>query len=180
MRVVVLLAILLGGCSSIELDEQNPGDHGLDGEWVLATELSDATPNLQHGLGAKRRRSANSQREMQVDEILGAAGSGLAFIVHDFQVLSAERMTVELNHDSMGVRYQPGIYRDVSWGERRRGLWQVYAGWEDRDLVIISEAKDLYVVERTTLERGNLVVRVTVKADRGERLFTRVFRRPRS
>ncbi|MEM7080926.1 MAG: hypothetical protein AAF513_20090, partial [Pseudomonadota bacterium] len=94
------------------------------------------------------------------------AGSGLEFVAHDFQVLTADKLTIEQNRDSMGIRYEPGVYRDVSWGERQRGLWEVYAGWELDDLVIISAAPDLKVTERLVrLSARRLRVDVAIRAD---------------
>ncbi len=130
------IALLVAGCTNIELDETNPANPRLSGTWVLDVDHSDVAPHLRDGLSERNRSSRPSVIRQR--EIRGAVGSGLAFIVHDFQVLTAQRLEMELNHDSMGIRYHPGVYRDVSWGERERGLWEVYAGWELGELVIIS------------------------------------------
>ena len=173
------LALLLAACSSIELDETNPSNVNLDGTWILDFANSDDVPDMRDGLNRPKQRQPRNPREAQISEIRGAIGSGLAFIVHDFEVLRADKMEIELNPDSMGIRYFPGVYRDVSWGERQRGLWEVYAGWELGDLVILSRAPDLRVMERMQLSGDRLTVQVEIKADDEQRTLTRVFRRGR-
>ena len=81
-------------------------------------------------------------------------GSGLVFIAQDFQVLKAKRLKIEQGSDFMGVQHWPGVYRDVTWGQRERGLWRVYAGWERNDLLIQSKTKDMGVLERYQLING--------------------------
>ena len=105
-------------------------------------------------------------------------GSGLAFIAHDFQVLKAKRLKIEQGSDSMGVQHWPGVYRDVTWGQRERGLWEVYAGWELNDLLIQSSSKDMRVLERYRQEnKDQLRVQISINAD-GETIeLQRVFRR---
>lgn len=177
--ISLFVMVCLASCTGIELVEENPRNLKLSGTWVLNVETSDATPDLKHGLQERksRRRAARNQRDIQQHEIRGALGSGLAFIVHDFQVLSADEIEIELNHDSMGIRYEPGIYRDVSWGKRERPLWEVYAGWEEDQLVIISTANRMRVVERHERRGNELWVGIAINADGEKRLLQRVFTR---
>ena len=148
----------------------------------LEARLSAANMTLKLGEvcgGGRARvpRRGNDEIGKQRTEILGAAGSGFAFIVHDYQVLSADKLTIEQNHDSMGIAHEPGVYRDVSWGERQRGLWEVYAGWEDRHLLIISKAPDMLVTERYMVKGNRLDVAVKIQADDAERVLRRVYNR---
>ena len=177
----LFLMVWLTSCTGIELAEENPLNLELTGIWVLNIDASDATPNLKHGLQERkaRRRASRDQHDMQQHEIRGALGSELAFIVHDFQVLNADEIEIELNHDSMGIRYEPGVYRDVSWGKRERPLWEVYSGWEEDQLVIISTADRMRVVERHERRGNELWVSIAITADREERLLQRVFTRRR-
>ncbi len=101
------------------------------------------------------------------------------FITHDFPVLLAKRMVIEQNADSMGIEYDPGGYRDVSWGKRTRELWEVYSGWEEGNLVIVSHGRNAETKETMSLEENGrlLVVTVDVDADGEEVSVTRVFRR---
>ena len=66
----------------------------------------------------------------------------------------------------MGIRYENGAYRDVSWGERKRGLWQVSAGWLEGALVISSKASDASARESMRLSDNGqrMTVRVEVKS----------------
>ena len=173
IALVILATLLLAACQGIDLDEANPINVDLSGDWRLEGALSDPTPDFKSGLKGQRRKRNPTMR----DDISGALGSALAFIVHDFQVLSAERVEIEQSHDSLGIRYDPGVYRDVSWGERQRGLWEVYAGWDEAVMVIISKAEGMRVEERFRLNRGQLIVDIIITADGEERTVTRVFTR---
>jgi len=164
---VVLLA--LSGCTGIDLATVNPPGVNLSGEWVLDFGDSDAAPDLRNDPQSRATRGAFGR----------GRGSGLAFVVHDFQVLRADKLTIEQNRESMGVRYQPGVYRDLSWGKRQRGLWKVYAGWDGVDLVVVSRANDLEVTERCVSSGQRLTVAVAVEADGEQRQFKRVFNRRR-
>jgi len=96
--------------------------------------------------------------------------------------LRATRLDIEQNPDSMGVRYYPGIYRDVTWGKRQRGLWEVDAGWYEGNLVVQSKADGLLVRETfLTWPANTLSVRVFIQADNLEpitynRQYTRLVR----
>ena len=177
--VILVAGGLITGCSSIELDETNPTGVNLNGTWRLDAGASDATPDLKHGFtGAKRKRARTARDELRED-IRTAAGSAFAFIVHDFEVLKADELQIEQHHDSMGIRCTPGVYRDVSWGERNRGLWEVYAGWEEQQMVIISRADGMRVSERHSLIEGGraLNVAIAITADGEEKNFKRIYRR---
>lgn len=171
--LVLSLLGLLTACSNVELNEINPVGVNLSGEWVLDFTDSDAAPDLREGLHGSKKRPRHTEHRTQALEM--ANGSALAFIVHDFQILRADKIEIEQNRDSMGIQYHPGVYRDLTWGERQRGLWEVYAGWEDTDLVIISKANDMLVTERLSRIDNRLWVVVTVDADGDERSFSRVF-----
>ena len=166
---------MLAGCSGIELDAVNPPGMRLSGEWILDFGASDDVPDLrQHRPGKMPGRGGPPG-----DENFRArpAGRDLPFVVHDFQVLKADKMVIELNHDSMGVRYYPGVYRDLTWGKRQRGLWEVYAGWDLQVLRVLSEANDIEVDERFILQGDRLTVDVHIVADDDEFRFQRVFKR---
>lgn len=167
-----LLAGVLTACTSTPLESVNPAGKNLSGEWLLNTTASDMLSEGDEfgGMPKRKRRLSGSRRIMPF-------GSGLAFVAQDFQVLRAERLVIELNHDSMGVHYYPGVYRDVSWGERQRGLWEVRAGWLEGDLFIESKANDLFVVERFSLSRNELSVTVAVEADGDTSEYVRVYSR---
>lgn len=159
-RVVLLVCIslLVTGCSGIVLTPTAPPDFDISGDWELVEDLSDPAPQTQD----LRRR-----------------GLAISFVAQDFPILSANTMSVEQNSDSMGVRFDQGNYRDVSWGTRERGLWKINAGWKDGQLYIISKASDAKATETLRLESGGerLVVNIDIKADSESISVTRVFRR---
>ncbi|XOV82912.1 MAG: hypothetical protein ACFHXK_18900 [bacterium] len=176
MLVVGLLVSVCMGCTGLDLDTVNPPGVNLSGQWLVDFSDSDLVPNLRNRPAGKPSRRV--QGSVNREALRVADGSALAFIAHDFQVLRADKLTIEQNRDSMGLDYQPGVYRDVTWGERQRGLWEVRAGWEDQQLVIVSSARNMRVVERLTLTNPDLLqVQVSIDAD-GEQLeFLRVFNR---
>ena len=163
---------LLTGCGGLQLDEQAPPQFELNGVWRLDPLVSDQTPDGRTvGEGPAPQVSRRSRRSHYA--------SSLAFIAHDFPVLATREMKIEQNADSMGVRYDNGRYRDVSWGERDRGPWEVYAGWKDGVLMVVSKAGDLDVVETYTLSGAGRVLTVDVDATGGggDIQATRVFKR---
>lgn len=157
-RLAVIAALLLGGCSSIDLESRPPAGFDLSGDWVLVSGASDTAPS--------RRR-------------LRAQGGMLAFVTQDFPVLRASAMHIDQSRDSMGVRYDAGDYRDVSWGTRKRGLWEVRAGWHEGSLIILSDARDAQARETLTLSADGqrLTVDVQVKSSGDDVDVTRVFLR---
>ena len=173
--VLVLLVLLgVGGCSSVDLSPINPPGIDFSGEWVIDFGDSDQVPDLRNHRPKQSRRSVNPSVRREARRVGG--GSGFAFIVQDFQVLGADKLLIEQNPDSMGIRYTPGVYRDVTWGERQRGLWEVNAGWEEHYLVIVSEANNLKVVERfQRAGSGQLIIEISLEADGQEMAFNRTF-----
>lgn len=153
-----LFLVLPTACTTIDLTRQSPPGFDLTGTWQLVEEASGTLPS--------HRR-------------LRARGGMLAFVTHDFPVLEAGEMRIEQNPDSMGIRYDGRDYRDVSWGERQRGLWEVRAGWHEGNLLIISDANDADATETLTLSDGGQRLQVDVHIDSGgeELQVTRVFRR---
>ena len=164
------------GCASVKLNTQVPAGFDLSGQWILVPELSDETPD------PRKLRARSERKELKHRKVLSkerAQVGSLLFMTHDFPVLLAERMDIEQNADSMGIEYDRGGYRDVSWGKRTRELWDVYSGWEQDNLVIISQGHNAKTKETMRLENNGrlLVVAVEVDADGEKVSVTRVFRR---
>lgn len=178
-RIAVLLLglVLLGGCAGVELAPQPTSKVEFSGIWLIDFSGSDSVPDLRHRTGGKTsRRRVRGAVNREALKLFN--GSGLAFVVHDFQVLKADKLDIEQGRDSMGVQYSPGVYRDISWGERQRGLWEVQAGWQENDLLVISQAKDLRVVEQFSRPSENrLIVTVNITADDEDMVFVRRFYR---
>jgi hypothetical protein len=149
-----LLLLLTLGCGSVPLDEAAPARFDLSGHWVLA--------DGQEALG--RGRNADGLRS--------------GFMTQDFPLLAAREMRIEQDARSMGIEYARGSYRDVSWGERRRGVWEVRAGWHEGALHIYSDASDISAAEiwRLSEDGQTLDISISVRGERN-REFERVFRR---
>lgn len=165
------LLLALGGCSTKPLNTQVPSRFDLDGDWLLLADLSEAPP-LQPA-----RRAPMTPAELARRRPLGG---GMAFVSHDFPGIKARRLHIEQVGDSMGIEYDGGIYRDISWGERDRGLWRVSAGWNDEgQLVIRSRASDARALETLSLTEGGdrLEMRIEIKTDDDNLNILRVYER---
>ena len=161
--------VIVSACNT--LDTNVPRGFDLTGEWVLDEARSDAPPDID---AIRRREDRDVIRGRQSD-----ASASAAFAIQDFPVLTAERMRIEQDENSMGIRYDGVVYRDVTWGERHRDLWRVHAGWADGDLVIRSVRGRVKGREAFDLERDGTVLRVTVSIETGgeDVRSVRVFRR---
>ena len=167
-------AVIAGGCGGINLEPKPAQPTNLSGTWQLDTAASDSADGL-NGRPSRRLERNETVRD-EIQRI--SRGSGLVFIAQDFQVLKAKRLKIEQGSDSMGVQHWPGVYRDVTWGQRERGLWRVYAGWERNDLLIQSTTKDMWVLERYQLiNNTQLRVQITVRADGQTKELQRLYRR---
>jgi hypothetical protein len=169
-----IAVIAVAACNSVDLDERAPGGFDLSGRWVLNRALSDAPPDprLLDGRGLIDPSDGRQRRK-------GPPGGALASVETDFPVISATRLDIEQNADSMGVEYDGADYRDVSWGYRERGIWQIHAGWEEGRLVILSEAKDARAREIVTLTNGGrrMTVNLQVSTNTRDVGVTRVYDR---
>jgi len=158
--LVLVFAAATTGCSTVVLDADAPDGFDLGGMWVLDPIASEATPESRR---------------------LRQRGMTIAMIAQDFPVLRVRRMEIEQNVDSMGISYDGKDYRDVSWGLRERGLWEVNAGWDAGTLRILSKARDAKAEESMVLAGGGdrLSVSISIEADGDELIVTRVFDRER-
>jgi hypothetical protein len=145
-------------CDVLRLETIVPDGFDLSGDWELIADESDPAP--------------------QVSE-LRRQGLAISFATQDFPVLSAQAMTIEQNADSMGVQFDQGMYRDVTWGKRVRGLWDINVGWDGGTLYIISKANDASAKESMRLEDGGerLAVSVRIEAEGESFSANRIYRR---
>jgi hypothetical protein len=146
--IAACVGVLLSGCGSIQLDATAPAGFDLSGHWIATDE------------------SVSSR----------SGGFRTGFMGQDFPLLFTREMRIEQDARSMGIEYGGGRYRDVSWGERRSGIWEVNAGWYEGDLRIYSEASDTSGIEIWQLSEDGqeLIIDVQVEAGRTER-FHRTF-----
>ena len=172
LTTALLALAWLAGCTS--LSEVPPAGLDLSGEWVVDEAESDPPPDVD---AIRRREDRRVARGRQTDP----TASG-AFVAQDFPVLAATRLVIEQDRESMGVYYFRGDdsnYLDFTWGERERDFWQVRTGWQEGDLVILSERGGVEGTERFSLEQAGQRLRVRVAVDTGgekvrsERVFDR-------
>ena len=174
--LICLTGLLLAGCGGLKLDPAPIRDVALSGVWELDFAESDNARSAMKPDARRGDKRMSTRAEIQRIR----AGSGLAFVAYDFQVLDARRMDIELASDSMGIQHFPGVYRDISWGMKERGVWQVQAGWDENALVIASRTTGITVLERYQLTtRDRLLVSLDIKADGNSRVVNRYFRRGR-
>ncbi|MDE0419552.1 MAG: hypothetical protein OXK76_01510 [Gammaproteobacteria bacterium] len=170
-----LLACCVAGLFALvactALDPDVPRGFDLTGAWVLDQDSSDAPPDVD---AIRRREDRDVIRGRQSD-----ASASAAFAVQDFPVLTARRLEIEQDDESMGIRYDGVVYRDITWGERKRDLWTVRAGWAEGDLVIRSVRGRTKGRESFALERNGALLRVTVsiETDGEDVRSVRVYRR---
>ena len=169
-------ALILAGCQGLDLAQAPVAAVQLSGVWTVDEEASDDLRAFTRPPSERRRPKLSVQEEIRRIGL----GSGLAFVVQDFQIIDAQRIVIEQDRDSMGVKHIPGTYRDVTWGDRERDIWRVQAGWQEMDLVIFSTAKGLRILERYQLVNPNrLRLDLEVQADGVNRKLTRFFDRKR-
>jgi hypothetical protein len=177
--VWILIALAsVTGCGGLRLDAAPSRDVPLTGTWVVDSAASDDVGSAMRPdakFGDRRQRMSTAAEIQRIRR-----GSGLAYVAHDFQVLDAKRMRIELDSDSMGIQHYPGIYRDVTWGIRERGIWKVQAGWDNDVLVVASKTRGINVLERYQLQgRSRLLVSLDIEADGNVRSISRSFQRRR-
>ena len=164
-----LVFLAVPACNA--LDTSVPRGFDLSGDWELVRDASDAAPDID---AIRRREDRDVIRGRQSD-----AAASAAFAVQDFPVLTATRLEIEQDDESMGIRYDGVVYRDISWGLRERDLWRVDAGWSEGDLVIRSVRGGTKGRETLALERNGRILRVTVTIETGGQdvRSVRVYRR---
>lgn len=168
VRPMLLTGLLvLAGCGQIPLEDSAPERFDLSGHWLQAD--NPRSPDGRSDPGAPGGRPAG-----------GGAPGGMAsgFMAQDFPLLIAREMRIEQDDRSMGIEYARGSYRDVTWGERRRGIWKVRAGWHDGALYIYSDTTDISAAEvwQLSADGQRLDISINVKGQRNQ-TFQRVFRR---
>lgn len=165
------VAFVLGVAACAPLDTNVPVGFDLAGHWVVDELASDPPPDIK---AIRRREDRQAVRDRP-----SKAGGSAAFVVQDFPVLAAASLHIEQDRDSMGIRYGETIYRDISWGERKRDFWTVKTGWEEGSLAVRSTRGGVRGRETFTLEDGGKRLRVAVQVKTaGENIDSvRVFHR---
>ena len=113
LKAILLLSFLLGlvGCSALDLDQRKPEKVDFSGHWELNLPLSEGV--------IENPRSRNDVFDSDRIKTEGMASADLldpfVFVSHDFHVINAQSLTIELDPISAGLDYQPGTYRAVSY-----------------------------------------------------------------
>ena len=164
---VAFLLALVTGCESLSL--AIPVGFDLTGEWLLDANSSDSAPDTK---AIRRAEDMDIARGKQKN-----VNASAAFVVQDFPIVAAERLVIEQNNDSLGIRYSNGTYRDVTWGRTQRNFWQIEAGWSNGVLVILSRRDDITGREEMRLEAAGsrLLVTVDVKTEGRDVRLQRVY-----
>lgn len=199
LLTLLISVAMLAGCSS--LSTEPPPSYNLTGDWQLNNALSDS-PNLAalgKGSGPRKRgaqrqgsgqgggEKGRGQGRGQRSGGNGGGGTGGgptsgsprggSQAPVSVQVLIATEMSIEQNFESMGVEYNGSHYRDISWGERKRGQLTIETGWQDNNLVIKTEGSRLPIEETYILSEDGSRLTVVIELDGGKdgKTFTRVF-----
>ena len=167
---------LVAGCSAPRLSPEVRAGFNLTGTWTLDASRSDAPPSATRLVDQMDHELIRGSRDRDLYRQIGD-GAVFAFIGQDFPVLLAERLQIEQSEESMGIHYEPGSYRDVSFGEKERGLWTVSAGWNaEGQFIIYSDSDDIRGIETHELmDPSTLRVRLSVRADGGDLDLVRTF-----
>jgi hypothetical protein len=169
-------ALLLAVCACSHLATVAPATVDLSGTWVLDARRSDSPPPMGH------RRSEAEENEDRSTSYGGQAGPAhFGGPMPLLPMVTATEMTIGQDPQSMGIDYPNQPYRDVKWGEQKRGLFTIDAGWDDqRRLIIVTKSQPMTVHEVYSLsDAGNtLTLQIDLSSKRiGDRHVTRVFTR---
>ena len=164
---IALVCLLLVGAGCSSLSTNVPVAFDLSGDWIISESESESGPDS----GAPSEQSDRVRRR--------GHGADIGFDRAALPMIDARAMVIEQDATSMGIAYQNGTYRDVSWGERDLRLVDVAAGWDGPDLVIETESGSYDMVERYQLSPdGNLRVVIHLNPARGEKIkVVRIYRR---
>jgi hypothetical protein len=159
-RFVTVCLVLVAGCSNLATTA--PQGKDLSGHWILNHEQSDPLPAINPSRGR-----GGTQREGRTRRGRGVGG-GFVDPSFQFPVLATQEMVIEQDASSMGIDYGGGSYRDVSWGERERGRFDVDAGWnEDGNLVVRMQSDDIDYKEtyRLSEDGARLTLRIEISGE---------------
>ena len=87
-------------------------------------------------------------------------------------------MVIEQTGSTMGIDYKGFPYRDVSWGKRTRGTFEVTAGWIEGELHIRSKRGRMVLTEiyRLSADKQQLLLAVQFRGGSNNgNTFNRVF-----
>jgi hypothetical protein len=158
---------VLSACSHLET--VSPAGVDLSGTWLLDQRHSDTPPP--------------PPRPHESDESHAGTNGEAPPRFHGpaplLPMIAATRMTITQDRNSMGVDYPNQPYRDVKWGEQKRSLYVVDAGWDKDRLIIETKSQPMTARETYSLsdDRNTLTLLIDLTDRHGDRHITRVFTR---
>ena len=167
--------IFLSACAT-RLDKQSPAGTDLSGHWVIDKEASQ---NVFVFAGRSNRQNGSmgggmgGQRNSEDIETGQRRAGGPALT----PAMKTNEMTIEQNHDSMGVEYPGEMYRDVDWGKKDFFRETVTAGWQDNSLIVKTASDQMTITETYQLNSSQdvLTQTISIKGRNGTNEFIRVF-----
>jgi hypothetical protein len=157
----------LAACGHLE--PKSPAGVDLSGTWQLDRSRSDTPPP--------------PPRPHDDDESHGSPSGEGPPRFHGpaplLPMVAANRMTIAQDRDSMGIDYPNQPYRDVKWGEQKRSLYVVDAGWDHDRLIIETKSQPMKIRETYSLsaDGDTLTLLIDISERRGDHHITRVFTR---
>lgn len=179
----VLIVFFITACAT-RLDTTSPLDTDFSGKWLLnqsASQTVSIGPSGQQnsgmggnsgGMGGGMGGAENA--EGVAEQQPGGRNFGGPRLTPAMKSLE---MTIEQNHDSMGIAYPDELYRDVDWGEKKFYRETVTAGWQGSSLIVKSSSDDMTITETYQLNstKDILSLTISIKDQRGTNEFVRVF-----
>ena len=165
-RGALAAAALMLGVACSHLGTVSPPGVDLSGAWQLDPRRSDSPPP------PPRPHDNDDMHEGGGPPRFGGPAPLLPMV-------SATRMTIAQDRDSMGVDYPNQPYRDVKWGTQKRDLYVVDAGWDHDTLIIETKSQPMTIRETYSLspDRSTLTLVIDLSSKRGDHHLTRVFTR---
>lgn len=188
---------MAAGCAGLSLVP--PDDYNLAGQWQLNAAISDS-PSLaglfkaRQGAGGQRARPQGGGRAGPPPgggrdggkgggqgrggkNSGGVMGMGMGPGRPKVPSLEAKQIDIELDVESMGIKFDGANYADVSWGKRKRGELTITSGWKERDLIVKTMGGRVALEERYVLSSDGQRLTLFIELDGGrdDLSFKRVF-----
>ena len=180
---VMIFLMLLGACST-RLGMMSPHSVNLSGTWVLDQKNSQTVmlePKRERAdpsAADQSRPPANGDRQGRNGKrILG--WMDLPVIPDKTDAMQSTEMTIEQGDDSIGIAYLNAVYRDIDWGEKKKGANSIIAGWRGETLIVETKTEQLRYSESYALgpAKDVLILTITVQSQSRPNKFVRVFTR---
>jgi hypothetical protein len=173
LAMLVGCAALTTGCS--HLKQVTPDGFNMTGTWVTQQPAEAPPPQSVFDPNAPIETGPPGEHEGD-----GAETPIFRGPIPRLPMLTTTRMTIDQDATSMGIAYPRQPYRDVKWGEQKRPLYTVDAGWDDdHRLIIKTSNKAMRVTEIYSLaaDGKTLTLDVELSSRRGTRHIVRTFTR---